>query len=83
MGRRVDVQFPVTMGGSGGLRVLRDGLFEMHYDAAGTANILGPAMWHEVPPLMRSGAVEPFRLNLGLRFTPDAADETDAASTGS
>jgi hypothetical protein len=73
VGERIDVQFPVTVAGVGGVRVLNDGFFEMHYDCPGSINILGPAMWHEVPPLLRSDTgVEPRRYNLGLRFTPDA-----------
>ncbi len=72
VGDRVDVQFPVTLAGAGGIRVLKDGLFEMVYDRTGSMNILGPAMWHDVPPLMRTdNGTAPRRVNIGLRFTPD------------
>jgi hypothetical protein len=73
VGDRVDVQFTVAHATAGGVRTLQGGLFKMHYDAAGSMNILGPSMWHDVPPLIRSlPAVDPWRLNIGLRFTPDA-----------
>jgi hypothetical protein len=72
VGNRIDVQFPVTVGGVGGIRVLSDGLFRIQYDNAGSMNILGPSMWHDVPPLLRAApATPPRRVNLGLRFTPD------------
>ena len=73
VGNRVDIQFPVALETVAGVRVLSDGLFRMHYDSAGSMNVLGPRVWHDVPPLLRgmSGAT-PQRLNIGLRFTPDA-----------
>jgi hypothetical protein len=71
VGNRIDVQFPLTVSGVGGIRVLSDGLLRMHYDVPGTMNILGPSMWHDVPPLLRTAATMPRRVNLGLRFTPD------------
>jgi hypothetical protein len=72
VGRRVDVQFPITLGGVGGVRVLSDGFLRMHYDDAGSMNVLGPGVWHDVPPLLRGeSGVDPHRVNIGFRFTPD------------
>jgi hypothetical protein len=76
VGDRVDVQFTVAHATAGGVRVLSDGLFQMHYDAAGSMNVLGPSMWHDVPPLIRSVPdVAPWRLNFGMRFTPDTSPD--------
>jgi hypothetical protein len=72
VGARVDVQFPLTLRSSGGIRLLKGGFLEMQYDRAGSMNLLGPSIWHDVPPLMRSATGEdPLRINLGFRFTPD------------
>jgi hypothetical protein len=72
VGARVDVQFPLTLLSSGGIRVLKDGFLETYYDRAGSMNLLGPRVWHDVPPLLRAPAgEEPLRVNLGFRFTPD------------
>jgi len=69
VGDRVDVQFPVSIGTVGGIRILSDGFLTMFYDDIGSMNILGPRVWHDVPPIMRiSSSVDPTRLNLGLRF---------------
>ena len=66
------MQFPITCGSVGGVRVLSDGFLRMHYDAAGSMNILGPGVWHDVPPLLRGeSGVDPYRVNIGFRFTPD------------
>jgi hypothetical protein len=72
VGMRVDVQFPITLGSVGGVRVLSNGFLQMHYDTAGSMNVLGPGVWHDVPPLLRgeSGG-NPHRVNLGFRFTPE------------
>lgn len=71
VGERIDVQFPITFDGVGGIRVLSDGLFRMHYDRAGVMNILGPSMWHEVPPVVAvTDGKPPRRVNVGLRFEP-------------
>jgi hypothetical protein len=71
VGARVDVQFPVTFGSSGAIRILKNGFMETYYDRAGSMNLLGPAVWHDVPPLLRAPAGEPpLRLNLGFRFSP-------------
>jgi len=81
VGERTDVQFPLTLRSSGGVRVLRDGFLETCYDRAGSMNLLGPSVWHDVPPLLcappsappsREIANEaPLRVNLGFRFRPD------------
>jgi hypothetical protein len=74
VGQRVDVQFPLTLGACAGIRVLSDGFLKMHYDSAGAMNILGPCVWHDVPPLTRGVAgIVPQRFNIGFRFTPDDA----------
>ncbi len=72
VGDRVDVQFPVSLNTAGGIRVLSRGYMQMRYDVAGSMNVLGSRVWHEVPPLLRNDAnTAPRRLNMGLRFTPD------------
>jgi hypothetical protein len=77
VGARVDVQFPLTIGSSGGIRVLKHGFLETFYDRAGSMNLLGPAVWHDVPPLLRAPAGDaPLRVNLGFRFTPDDKTST-------
>jgi hypothetical protein len=69
MGDRIDVNFSVTLDGVGGLRVLHDGLLRMHYDGAGAMSILGPRVWHEVPPLMRTTPdTPPRRLTVTMRY---------------
>jgi hypothetical protein len=71
VGMRIDVQFPISLGTVGGLRVLRKGFLEMHYDEPGAMNILGSNVWHDVPPLLQTHpTIEPRRLNMGLRFNP-------------
>ena len=72
VGARVDVQFPVSIGTRAGIRVLEDGFLRMRYDEPGSMNILGPAVWHDVPPILSSDAgTEPLRFNMGYRFMPD------------
>jgi hypothetical protein len=72
IGDRVDIQFPVTLGTVAGVRILSNGFFLMHYDDAGSMNVLGPRVWHDVPPILAADpGVVPQRLNLGLRFRPD------------
>ena len=71
VGGRVDVQFPVTLGTVAGVRVLSEGLLRMHYDATGSMNVLGPNVWHDVPPILRlTPEVAPRRFNMGFRFMP-------------
>jgi hypothetical protein len=72
VGDRVDVQFPVSLGTNAGLRVLEGGYLGMHYDGCGSMNVLGPCVWHDVPPILRdSSGAEPVRFNMGFRFTPE------------
>jgi hypothetical protein len=72
VGDRVDVQFPITLGTVAGVRVLADGYLQMHYDRAGSMNVLGPCTWHDVPPVLRGlSGVDPVRFNMGFRFTSD------------
>lgn len=73
VGARVDVQFPVSIGTVAGVRVLSEGFLRMHYDSPGSMNILGPCVWHDVPPVLRGLAgVDPQRINIGLRFARDS-----------
>jgi hypothetical protein len=84
VGARVDVQFPVSVGTVGGVRVLSEGFLRMHYDTPGSMNILGPGVWHDVPPLLRTRPdVDPQRLNLGLRFEPDEGARPGTGQTSS
>lgn len=72
VGDRVDVQFPVSLGTPGGLRILSAGFLEMRYDSAGAMNVLGPRVWHDVPPVLRVRPdVAPRRFNMGFRFTAE------------
>jgi hypothetical protein len=72
VGYRVEVQFPISLGTTAGLRVLSDGYLRMHYDRSGSMNVLGPCIWHDVPPILRTSSVnEPVRFNMGFRFTPE------------
>lgn len=73
VGDRVDVQFPLSLGTVGGVRVLSEGFLRMRYDVAGSMNVLGPRVWHDVPPILRSSPdIAPRRFNMGFRFTPSA-----------
>lgn len=72
-GQRVNVQFPVVIGGTAGLRVL-DWAWHTYYDTPGLLRILGPEVWHEVMPL--AGAPDACRLNFSLRYwIRDAGDQ--------
>lgn len=72
VGDRVDVQFPISFGTPGGIRVLSQGYLQIFYDAPGSMNILGSRVWHDVPPIVRVHSdVTPRRFNMGFRFTPD------------
>ena len=43
----------------------------LHYDDPGAMSVLGPRVWHDVPPLMRvDAATAPVRVTLTLRFAP-------------
>jgi hypothetical protein len=64
-GPRVNVQFPLTVGGLAGLRVL-DWTWHTYPDTAGLLRILGPEVWHEVLPLL--GSPDAYRLNISLRY---------------
>jgi len=71
VGRRVDVQFPLTLGTVAGVRVLSERFLRMCYDTPGAMNLLGTCVWHDVPPILRmSPHVAPRRFNMGFRFTP-------------
>ena len=66
-GDRVNVQMPVTVGGYAALRTLgAEGFLEPHPDELGTLRILGPTIWHDVPPLITLGGG--FRVVFSLRF---------------
>ncbi len=64
-GQRVNVQFPVTIGGTSGLRVL-DWAWHTYRDTPGLLRILGPEVWHEVLPIV--GGPDAHRLNISLRY---------------
>jgi hypothetical protein len=68
MGERFDVNLSATMDGVCGLRVLSGGSLVTHYDD-GSISILGPRVWHEVPPLLRvPGWPPPRRMTITLRY---------------
>jgi len=66
-GDRVNVQMPVTVGGTGALRILSDeGFLEPRLDRLGAVRVIGPSIWHDVPPLLT--ASDGFRVVFSLRF---------------
>ncbi|MFG3505336.1 StsF protein [Streptomyces sp. NPDC047821] len=66
---RFNLQFPLCYGTVGSMRVLREGFLEPMYDRDGDARLLGPRMWHEVPPLLRlPDGPDPLRLVVSLRL---------------
>jgi hypothetical protein len=68
MGERFDVNLSATLDGVCGLRVLSGGSLVMHYDD-GSVSILGPRVWHEVPPLLQvPGWPPPRRMTITLRY---------------
>ncbi|MER0477461.1 StsF protein [Streptomyces sp. Edi2] len=66
---RFNLQFPLCYDAVGTMRILRQGYLEPLYDRDGDARLLGPRMWHEVPPLLRlPDAPDPLRLVVSLRL---------------
>ncbi|OMI37015.1 StsF protein [Streptomyces sparsogenes] len=66
---RFNLQFPLCYNTVGSMRILRQGFLEPMYDRDGDARLLGPRMWHEVPPLLRlPGSADPLRLVVSLRL---------------
>lgn len=66
---RFNLQFPLCFDAVGCMRVLKNGYLELMYDRDGDARLLGPNMWHEVPPLLRlRDGAEPLRLVVSLRL---------------
>lgn len=66
---RFNLQFPLCYDTVGSMRILRQGYLEPLYDRDGDARLLGPRMWHEVPPLLRlPGGADPLRLVVSLRL---------------
>ncbi|MFI9306733.1 StsF protein [Streptomyces triculaminicus] len=66
---RFNLQFPLCYDAVGSMRILRRGYLEPMYDRDGDARLLGPRMWHEVPPLLRlPGGPDPLRLVVSLRL---------------
>ncbi|MEX2981311.1 StsF protein [Streptomyces sp. C36] len=66
---RFNLQFPLCYDTVGSMRILRRGYLEPMYDRDGDARLLGPRMWHEVPPLLRlPGGPDPLRLVVSLRL---------------
>ncbi len=69
-GHRVNVQFPITMNAATGFRALEtDYTLRLYNDNPGCLRILGPLVWHEVLPVIRtSPEVEPRRFLISLRY---------------
>lgn len=81
MGDRVDAHFSASFHATTGLRVLGpDDLFRTYLDKAGAMNVLGPRVWHEVPPVMRADPSQaPLRVTLTLRLAScEGAQSRDA-----
>jgi hypothetical protein len=69
MGKRINAQMPLSLDTIGGIRILENEKLHMHYDSPGCLNILGPKVWHDVPPVLRlMEDRRPKRVNLTLRF---------------
>lgn len=70
LGDRVNLQFPVPLGAATGFRALHEGRFHLYEDTLGSARILGPDVWHEVLPVLRTNSeVRPRRVLISLRYT--------------
>ncbi|GAA2455127.1 MULTISPECIES: StsF protein [Streptomyces] len=70
---RFNLQFPLCYDTVGAMRILRRGYLEPMYDREGDARLLGPRMWHEVPPLLRlPQGGDPLRLVVSLRLMAQA-----------
>lgn len=54
--QRIRVQLPFAFHCRTALRVLQDSFLETHYDDPGSLRILGPSLWHEVPPVLADTA---------------------------
>ena len=72
MGDRLDAQFIINHNGVCGVRTLKDGFWKITYDMPGAMNLLGPKMWHEIPPLMQINLdSDPvWRMGLCFRYLP-------------
>ncbi|TCR76741.1 hypothetical protein [Rhizobium sp. BK376] len=68
-GDRVNALLPMSINTVGGIRILINERLKMFYDLPGGLNILGPRVWHDVPPIHRFPAqADPVRLNLLMRY---------------
>ncbi|MBO9468454.1 hypothetical protein J7443_24740 [Tropicibacter sp. R15_0] len=69
LGERVNMLLPVSFNSVGCIRILYDERLHVYYDSPGCINILGPSIWHDVPPLLRYDAQNrPLRMNFVIRF---------------
>lgn len=68
MGDRVNIQFPISLNTKGCIRVLRNGFMNQYFDTIGSLNILGPKVWHDVPPIIKINNNTPLRMNLTFQF---------------
>ncbi len=69
LGDRVNMLLPVTFDATACIRVLYDERLRVYYDLPGCINILGPSVWHDVPPLLRRDAdTTPLRMNFVIRY---------------
>jgi len=69
MGNRLNVQLPLSINTVGGIRILDNERLRMFYDMPGCLNILGPRIWHDIPPILRMpNGDKPLRMNMTLRY---------------
>jgi hypothetical protein len=72
-GDRYNVQLPATWFGVSGLRVFQHLGQIVFRDEPGALRVLGPGVWHEVLPVMRTSQnLQPRRAVLSLRFESTA-----------
>jgi hypothetical protein len=69
LGDRVNALLPLSLNTVGGIRVLYKERLKTYYDLPGGLNVLGPRVWHDVPPILRFHAdADPARMNLTMRY---------------
>jgi hypothetical protein len=66
---RVLVQLPVTINCTGAFRAMTGDWLELFYDNLGALRLLGPGIWHDVVPVLRTNQDEPaHRVVVTMRF---------------
>lgn len=69
VGDRYNVQFPIPILCLGGIRIFDVDRMRTFPDRAGDMRVLGPAVWHDVPPVWpKDASGRSVRINISLRF---------------